>query len=58
MPSAEAWVLGVGFPPSHFWKNRLATRSPTATRVTPSPIASTTPQPSENGVNGSGVLRP
>ena len=29
---------------------RVATRSPTATRVTPGPTASTTPQPSENGV--------
>ena len=39
-------------------KNSVETRSPTEKRVTASPTASITPQPSENGVSGRGVPRP
>ncbi|MND07151.1 hypothetical protein D3C83_289530 [compost metagenome] len=58
MPSADIWPAGVGGPEIQFWKNIVATRSPGTNRVTPGPTASTTPQPSENGVSGSGVARP
>ena len=49
-PSEVTSFSTVGGPEIQPWKNMVATRSPTATLVTPSPTASTTPQPSEKGV--------
>jgi hypothetical protein len=49
-PSDELSFSRVGGPQIQFWKNRVATRSPGWTRVTPGPTASTIPQPSEKGV--------
>ena len=50
LPRALVSFSTVARPEVQFWKKRVETRSPGFTRVTPSPTASTTPQPSENGV--------
>ena len=42
-----------GSPLIQRWKNVGHTRSPTATRVTPGPMAATTPTPSDTGISGS-----
>ena len=49
-PRDELSFSSVGRPAIQFWKKSVETRSPMATRVTPGPTASTTPQPSEKGV--------
>ena len=51
-PRARRRLLADGLPSNHDWKNIGHTRSPTETRVTPSPTAAISPAPSENGMNG------
>src|SRR5690349_12182847 len=49
-PGTVAKPTGTGVPSVHPGKNSDTTRSPTASEVTPSPTASTTPAPSDMGM--------
>ena len=53
-PSALAMYSGCGRPSNHFGKKIAATRSPFLKRVTPGPVATTSPAPSESGTSVGG----
>ena len=52
-PIVSANFSGAASPPIQLWKNIGHARSPTATRRTPAPTATTSPTPSDSGISGS-----
>ena len=57
-PIAEPKAASSIAPPTHFCMKQPATRSPTLTRVTPGPTATTSPAPSDSGIrSGLGAAR-
>ena len=57
-PMAEAIAVSSMAPPIHFCMKQPATRSPTLTRLTPGPTATTSPAPSDKGIrSGLGAAR-